>query len=85
MDFSDNNIQRLIDNTQDHLELIAHSVFVVDHPDFVDKPIALIAQIYFPDGHLSYQQLYRLSSSTALDLGTQLLDHYQYTKDVDNT
>jgi hypothetical protein len=85
MDFDTDKVQHLIDKTNDHLEIIDHCVFVVDHPDFKHRPVALVAEIHFPDGRITYQQLYRLSSEKALQLGQALLDHYQYLNDVDNT
>jgi hypothetical protein len=85
MDLNPEKVQELIDKTQDHLEIVDQCVFVVGHPDFRDKPIALVANIYFPDGRISYQQLYRLAPHTALQLGQALIDHYGYIESLDNT
>ena len=85
MDFDPDKVQHLIDKTNDHLEIIDHCVFVVDHPDFKERPVALVANIHFPDGRITYQQLYRLSSKKALELGQALIDHYEYINGLGNT
>lgn len=84
MDITHDKIQVLIQRTDDHLEIHDHSVFLVNHPDFKRMPIVLVANIHFPNGRITYSQLYKLSPQKAKELGEALLTHYDNLSKLDN-
>lgn len=77
-------ISNLVDNHDDHLQLLKVDAVIVQGPHFKARPIALAAQIRHEQSKLEYFQLFKMRPAIADSLRTQLTDTLDQFNDMDH-
>lgn len=85
MTFKQSQIKELIDQPNDHLELLDSQVVLVNGPSFKLHPLALIAKIRHSQSKLTYNQLIKMSPNTANNLMERLDDSYSNLDKLSDT